>query len=130
MGASIENVAPPDTLARRALATLDNPAPADVPAQVKRVSKKVTASIDLMVSGERKKICDAAEKVGLARVSLGRAQSKSHVAELMSTMVLRSLAMAAARAGAVISPTISLNLDIRAGYVIDLSEPAPAPPLR
>jgi hypothetical protein len=121
--------------------------PRTFPPQVKRVSKKVTAAIDLMVSGECKNISDAAEPC--AR-SLSRALSKPHVAELMRNKVLRSLAMAAARAGAVkvdlmesdnaiardrastfvlglagiqpaISPTISLNLDIRAYYVIDLA---------
>jgi hypothetical protein len=149
MMANMEN--PP---AKRALATIDNPSPAEIPGPTRRVSKKVTAAIDLMVSGECKKICDAAEKVGLARESLSRALSKPHVAELMRTKVLRSLAMAAARAGAVkvdlmdcdnaiardrassfvlglagiqpaTSPSVSVNLNIRAGYVIDLSDDSP-----
>jgi hypothetical protein len=148
--ASMENITP----AKRALATLDNPPTAEIIAPARRVSKRVTAAIDLMVSGECKKICDAAEKVGLARESLSRALSKPHVAELMRTKVLRSLAMAAARAGAVkvdlmdsdnaiardrassfilglsgiqpaTSPTVSVNLNIRAGYVIDLSDDPP-----
>jgi hypothetical protein len=67
----MENITP----AKRALATLDNPPPAEIPKAAKRVSKKVAAAIDLMVSGECKKICDAAERVGLARESLSRALS-------------------------------------------------------
>ena len=148
----MENITPP---APRALAALDKP-PADAAAApARRVSKKVIAAIDKMVSGECKRISEAAEAVGLARESLSRALSKPHVAELMRTKVLRSLAMASARAGAVkvdlldspselvrdrassfvlglagiqpaASPSISLSLDIRAGYVIDLSDdPAP-----
>jgi hypothetical protein len=81
----MENITP----APRALATLDKP-PADTAATpARRVSKKVSAAIDKMVSGECKKIVEAAEAVGLARESLSRALSKPHVA-----------AMAAARAGA------------------------------
>jgi len=92
----MENITP----APRALATLDKP-PADTAATpARRVSKKVSAAIDKMVSGECKKIVEAAEAVGLARESLSRALSKPHVAEFMRTKVLRSLAMAAARAGA------------------------------
>jgi hypothetical protein len=146
----MENVTP----AKRALAVLDQP-PADMAAgAAKRISKKVTAAIDAMVSGECKKICEAAEKVGLARESLSRALSKPHIAEHMRSKVLKSLAMAAARAGATkvelldspselvrdrassfvlglagiqpaATPIISLNLDIRAGYVIDLSDEPP-----
>jgi hypothetical protein len=50
------------------------------------------------VAGERKKVSEAAEKVGLAGESLSRALSKPCVAEHSRTKVLRSLAMAAARA--------------------------------
>jgi hypothetical protein len=74
-GAHMEN--PP---AKRALAALDQPAPA-VPVPPKRISAKVRAAITLMVNGDCKKICEAAEKVGLARESLSRALSTPHVAE-------------------------------------------------
>jgi hypothetical protein len=153
--ATMENITPPGTPARRALAALDQPAPIVPPDAPKRISKKVRAAIDLMVSGECKKIIEAAEKVGLARESLSRALSSPHVAEHLRQKVLRHLAIAAARAGAVkgelldsdseiardrassfilglagiapaATPSISLNLEIRAGYVIDLSdEPRP-----
>ena len=73
---------------KRALAALDQPAPADV-GPPKRISKKVRSAIDAMVSGDCKKICDAAAKVGLARESLSRALSTPHVAEHLRQKVLR-----------------------------------------
>jgi len=147
----MENITP----APRALATLDKPPAETAAAPARRISKKIIAAIDKMVSGECKKIIEAAEAVGLARESLSRALSRPHVAELMRTKVLRTLAMAAARAGAVkgelldsdnemvrdrastfvlglagiapaANPTLSVNLNIRAGYVIDLSDDPPA----
>ena len=150
----MENITP----APRALAALDKPPAETVAAPARRISKKVIAAIDKMVSGECKKINEAAEAVGLARESLSRALSKPHVAELMRTKVLRMLAMAAARAGATkvdlldsdnamardrastfvlglagiqpaSSPTVNLNIEMKAGYVIDLSDDPP-PPMR
>lgn len=147
----MENVTPPAP-AKRALAALDQ-APADTGSH-RRISKKVTAAIDAMVSGECKKISEAAEKVGLARESLSRALSKPHVAEHMRTKVLRALAMAAARAGATkidlldsvnemvrdrassfvlglagiqpaTSPSLNVNIEVKAGYVIDLTDDPP-----
>ena len=62
----MENITP----APRALAALDKP-PAETPvAPARRISKKVTAAIDKMVSGECKNITEAAKAVGLARESL------------------------------------------------------------
>jgi hypothetical protein len=145
----MQNVTPPGTPAKRALAVLDTPAPTE-PVPPRRISKKVRAAIDAMVSGKCKRICDAAEHVGLARESLSRALSQPHVAQHLREKVLRHLAIAAARAGYVKgelldsdnaiardrassfilglagiqpagNPTVSLNLDIRAGYVIDLT---------
>jgi hypothetical protein len=157
MVADMENITPPGTPAKRALAVLDTPAPAE-PLPPRRISKKVRAAIDAMVSGKCKRICDAAEHVGLARESLSRALSQPHVAEHLRQKVLRHLAIAAARAGYVKgelldsdseivrdrastfvlglaniapagAPTLNVNLDIRAGYVIDLSDDPP-PPMR
>jgi hypothetical protein len=139
----------PPMPAKRALAALDEPAPADI-GPPKRISKKVRAAIDAMVSGECKKICDAAAKVGLARESLSRALSTPHVAEHLRQKVVRYLAIAAARAGATkvelldgtseiardrassfvlglagiqpaSTPSVSVNLDVRAGWIVDLS---------
>jgi hypothetical protein len=146
---NMENITPP-TPAKRALAALDQPAPADI-GPPKRISKKVRAAIDAMVSGECKKICDAAAKVGLARESLSRALSTPHVAEHLRQKVIRHLAIHAARAGSTkvelldsaselvrdrastfvlglagiqpaTSPSLSVNIEVKAGYVIDLSD--------
>jgi hypothetical protein len=57
------------TARRRSL----NPPPADVTVSPRRVSKKVITAIDKMVSGECRKIADAAQQVGLARESLKQA---------------------------------------------------------
>jgi hypothetical protein len=153
----MENIIPPMP-AKRALAVIDKPAPTADIGPPKRISKKVRAAIDAMVSGDCKKICDAAVRVGLARESLSRALSTPHVAEHLRQKVLRHLAIHAARAGATkvdlldssneiardrassfvlglagiqpaTNPSISVNLDIRAGYVIDLSDDPP-PALR
>jgi hypothetical protein len=154
--AIMENITPPKP-AKRALAALDLPAPAagaDVIAP-KRISPKVRAAIDALVSGDCKKVCAAAAKVGLARESLSRALSMPHVAEHLRQKVLRHLAIHAARAGATkvelldtsnemardrastfvlglagiqpaTSPSVNVNIEVKAGYVIDLSDdPAP-----
>jgi DNA-binding phage protein len=148
----MENVTPP---ARRALAVLDQPPVADAAqAPRKRISKKIIAAIDKMVSGESKKITEAAAAVGMPRETLSRALSRPHVAELLRTKVLRTLAMAAARAGATkvdlldsdnaiardrastfilgladiqpaSSPTVAISLELKAGYVIDLTDEPP-----
>jgi hypothetical protein len=56
------------TPAKRALAALDNPAPAvDTGTRHRRISKRVNTAIDLLVSGECKTIKETAEKVGMAR---------------------------------------------------------------
>ena len=86
--ATMENITPAP--AKRALAVLDQPAPTVPPDAPKRISKKVRAAIDLMVSGECKKIIDAAAKVGLARESLSRALSTPHVAEHLRQKVRRT----------------------------------------
>jgi hypothetical protein len=155
-GAIMEKITPPMP-AKRALSALDLPAPTDI-GSPKRISKKVRAAIDAMVSGECKKICDAASKVGLARESLSRALSTPHVAEHLRQKVVRHLAIAGMRAGATkvelldsaseivrdrassfvlglagiqpaSNPSVSVNLEIKAGYVIDLSDDPP-PPMR
>jgi hypothetical protein len=154
MVSTMKDITPPMP-AKRALAVLDQPAAAaaDITAP-KRISKKVRAAIDLMVSGDCRKIVDAAARVGLARESLSRALSTPHVAEHLRQKVLRHLAIHAARAGATktelldsqseivrdrastfvlglagiapaSTPSISVNLEIKAGYVIDLSDDPP-----
>jgi hypothetical protein len=148
----MENITPPMP-AKRALAALDQPAAADI-GPPKRISKKVRAAIDALVSGDCKKVCDAAAKAGLARESLSRALSTPHVAEHLRQKVMRHLAIHAARAGATkvdlldssneiardrastfvlglagiqpaAEPMVNLNIEVRAGYVIDLSDDPP-----
>jgi hypothetical protein len=116
----------------------------------KRISKKVRTAIGYMVNGECKQISDAAAKAGLARETLSRSLSQPHVAEYLRQKVLRHLAIPAARAGAVkgelldcsnemvrdrastfvlglagiqpaSTPSLSVNIEVKAGYVIDLS---------
>jgi len=152
----MENITPAP--AKRALAALENPPAADVAAApTRRISKKVQTAIEAMVSGESKTIADAAAKAGLARESLSRALNTPHVAAHLHQRVVRTLAIAAAKAGATkvdlldsdnamardrastfvlglagiqpaTTPSLNLNIEVRAGYVIDLSDDPP--PLR
>jgi hypothetical protein len=146
----MENIAP----ARRALAELDNPPPESVEVPKRRVSKRVKDAVEALCTGDAKTIKAAAKKVGMARESLSRALDKPHVAELMRTRTIRQLARASARAGAVkeelldsdnelvrdrassfilglqgiapaSDPTVAVNISIKAGYVIDLSDDPP-----
>jgi hypothetical protein len=82
------------TPAKRTVDTAPTAAPVAIP---RRISKKVASAIDLMVSGECKKIIEAAEKVGLARESLSRVLNKPHIAEHMRTKVVRHLAIGATK---------------------------------
>jgi hypothetical protein len=131
----------------------DNQLPA-APDKPTRISTKVRSAIAKMVSGDCKKITDAALVVGLSREHLSRELNKPHIAEFMRQEVLRSLSVAAARAGAVKeelldsdnaivrdrassfvlglagiqpagTPSVSVNLEIKAGYVIDLTDEPP-----
>jgi hypothetical protein len=153
---TMKDITPPMP-AKRALAVLDQPAAAITGVAgvaPKRISKKVRAAIDAMVSGECKKIADAAAKFGLAHENLSRALSTPHVAEHLRQKVLRHLAIHAARAGATktelldsaselvrdrassfvlglagiapaSTPSVSINREVKAGYVIDLSDDPP-----
>jgi hypothetical protein len=99
----MENITPPGTPAKRTLALLDNAPPAPSSAEAvptKRISRKVQAAIDAMVSGDCKSITAAAEKVGMAREGLSRALNKPHIAEFRRQKVIRALALASVRAGA------------------------------
>src|SRR5258705_7354354 len=156
----MENITAPAP-AKRALAALDNPPAADVAAApTRRFSKKVQTATEAMVSGKSKTIADAAAKAGLARESLSRALNTPHVAAHLHHRVVRTLAIAAAKAGATkvdlldspnemardrastfilglagiqpaTTPSLNVNIDVKAGYIIDLTdEPGKGPPLR
>jgi hypothetical protein len=151
----MENTSTP---ARRALAVLDDPPPESVAVPKARISKRVKDAIEALSTGDAKTIKAAAEKVGMARESLSRALDKPHVAELMRTRTIRQLARASARAGAVkeelldspneivrdrasnfilglagiapaSDPAVAINFEVKAGFVIDLTEPND-PPMR
>jgi hypothetical protein len=107
-----------------------------------------------MIGGKAKTITEAADQVGLAREPLSRNLSRPHVAEIMRQRVVKSLAMAAGRASAVkidlmesdnavvadrassfvlgllgiqpaTTPSVNLNIEVKAGCVIDLSDDPP-----
>jgi hypothetical protein len=107
-----------------------------------------------MIGGKAKTITEAADQVGLARETLSRNLSRPHVAEIMRQRVVKSRAMAAGRASAVkidlmesdnavvadrassfvlgllgiqpaTTPSVNLNIEVKAGYVIDLSDDPP-----
>jgi hypothetical protein len=121
-------------------------------AKPKPISRKVRDAISIMVTGDSRTITAAAEKVGITREHLSRELSKPHIAEFLNQKVRRHLAIATTRAGAVKAdlldcnnalvqdrastfilglagiapasqPNVNLNLSLRAGFIIDLSEP-------
>jgi hypothetical protein len=148
------------TPANRALAAVAAGPPAEPLDKKLRITAKVRRAIDLMARGECKQIKEAAEKAGLARESLSRALGRPHVVEYMRQRAVRTIQMAAGRAaevkaelldcgdsmardrastfvlgtagiGPATAPSLSINLEIRAGYVIDLSDThAPPAPMR
>jgi hypothetical protein len=85
------------TPAPRALAAVKAGPPTEPIDKQLRITAKVRRAIDLMATGECKLIKDAAEKVGLARESLGRAFAKPHVIEHMRQRALRTLSLAVPR---------------------------------
>jgi hypothetical protein len=116
-----------------------------------RVSRKVRAACDAIVSGSVKTITAAAEKAGLSREHLSREFDKPHVRALLRAKAERTVALGAGRASARIiellesssdhvsfdsarhvlsvagiapaaQPSVNLNFDApKAGYVIVLT---------
>jgi len=122
----------------------------------KKIPQRVRAAIEKLVNGEVKTVTAAAEAVGLSREYLSRSLSMPHIAEYLRNKVQRRLAMAAARAGATkidlldcdslhvrnaasdfilglagIKPaeksSVEVNVNIKAGYILDLREPDDPP---
>jgi hypothetical protein len=147
------------TPAPRALAAVKAGPPTEPIDKQLRITAKVRRAIDLLARGECKQITEAAANVGLARESLGRALAKPHVIEHMRQRAVRTIQMAAARAaevkaelldcgdsmardrastfvlgtagiGPATAPSLSVNIDIKAGYVIDLTDEPATPPMR
>jgi hypothetical protein len=136
----------PRTPAPRALAAIKDPPAPETINKALRITARVRRAVDLMASGKCKTIVEAAEQVGLARESLGRALAIEH----MRQRAIRTIAQAAGRAaevkaelldcgdsmardrassfvlqtagiGPATAPSVNINLEMRAGYVIDLS---------
>jgi hypothetical protein len=118
--------------AKRALRALDRPAPPAGEELPKRISKKVRAGIDAMVSGQCRTIKDAAEKAGLSREHFTRELSKPHIAEHLRQKVSRHLAIMATRAGFVKGELLdSANEMVRdraSSFVLGLAGIAPKDP--
>lgn len=128
--------------------------------KVRRISDKVRRACALLAKGECKTQQEAATKVGMARESLTRALARPDVAEYIRTIAVRTIALAAGRAAEVkaelmdcpdnmvrdrsstfvlgvagIAPagdgtSVNVNVNIKAGWVIDLSEPDDRQPMR
>ena len=123
------------------------------PLEKKRpIPKKVRQAYDAIVLGDEKTITAAAAKVGLSREYLSRSLGKPHVVEFLRTKAARTVALAAGRASARVTelidaasehvsfdasrhvlavagikpaaePNVNFNLEIRAGWAVDLSAP-------
>jgi hypothetical protein len=123
------------------------------PARERRVSPRVRHAIDLLLSGECRLKKDAAAKAGLSPERLSRALKESHVVAYLSAQTHVLLAQSQAPAAATMlrlldqaksehvqkdvaihllgiaghkptaDPVAQVNINIKAGYVIDLSEP-------
>jgi len=132
---------------------LDTPEP--IAGKSRPISRRIRAACDALVHGDVKTVTEAAAKANLSREHLSRELSKPHIAEYLRLKACRTLAIGAGRAAAVkmelldsasdhvrndasafvlglagIKPKsdaqVSVNIDIKAGYVIDLSdEPKP-----
>ena len=143
------------TPARSALAAVKAGAPAEPIDKQRRISAKIRRACDLLASGKAKTQLEAAVAVGLTRETLCRNLAQPHVAEYIRMRAVRTIAMAAGRAaevkaelldcadnmvrdrassfvlgtagiGPATAPALNFNIEIKAGYVIDLTdEPRP-----
>lgn len=125
--------------------------PALATSRSRPVPKKVRTACDAIVSGHAKTVTDAAAHAGISREYLSRQLSKPHVAEYLRQKAARTVAIASGRASARIGelidassehvsfdasrhvlaiagikpaadPNVSLNIELKAGWVIDLRE--------
>ncbi len=125
---------------------------APVPDKIKPVSKRLRHALDLLQRGECKDIKAAAERVNMTREHLSRSLRKPHVQVFIARRARETIAFGALRASgrmvelmdagsehvsldaskhvaaiAGIKPSqdaqVSVNIDVKAGFVIDISEP-------
>jgi transposase-like protein len=129
------------------------------PEKRRRIPPRVREAIDAIVQGRAKTITSAARKVGLSREYLSRSLSEPHVAEHLRQKAARAVAIGAGRASARLvqlldassehvsldaarhtlgiagikpapDANVNLNVELRAGFVIDLSEPGESRPMK
>jgi transposase-like protein len=121
------------------------------PEKRRRIPPRVREAIDAIVQGRAKTIASAARKVGLSREYLSRSLSEPYVAEHLRQKAARAVAIGAGRASARLvqlldassehvsldaarhplsiagikpasDANVNLNVELHAGFVIDLSE--------
>jgi hypothetical protein len=119
--------------------------------KLRKPPPKVRAAIEALVTGQCRTIKAAAQKVGLSRERLSRAFSEPHNAEALRTRAAREVALSSGRAAARLNQlldstsqrvafeatkfslgvagirpaadaNVSVSIELKAGYVIDLSE--------
>jgi hypothetical protein len=124
-----------------------------------KVRRAVDMMADRQATGGRMLIQDAAAAVGLCREHLGRELRKPHVQNFMVERIKHILAMAIPHAaqtkidlldsdnavardraaswlldraglGPAAGPSVAVNVEVRAGYILDLRDDPPAPPMR
>jgi hypothetical protein len=139
------------TPARSALAAVKAGPPTEPIDKALRISAKVRRAIELLATGKCKTQLEAAEAVGLTRETLCRSLAKPHIIEHLRQRAVRTIAMAAGRAAEVktelldcadnmvrdrsssfilgvagiapaSTPGVAFNIEIKAGYVIDLTD--------
>jgi hypothetical protein len=122
-----------------------------IPERTRPISRRIRAACDALVHGDVKTVTEAAAKANLSREHLSRELSKPHIAEYLRQKACRTLAIGAGRAAAVkmelldsasehvrndasafvlglagikpaTDPTTQLNISVRAGFVIDLTD--------
>jgi hypothetical protein len=127
--------------------------------RLRPIPKRVREAISAIVEGRAKTITAAAKKVGLTREYLSRSLSEPHIAEHLRQKAARAIAVGAGRASARLiglidaksehvsadvsrhilsiagikpatAPNVNLNIEQKAGYVIILTEPGDAQPMK
>ncbi|MFZ0151437.1 MAG: hypothetical protein WAM72_24450 [Xanthobacteraceae bacterium] len=120
--------------------------------KMRKPPPRVRAAIEALCTGQVRTIKAAAQRVGVSREYLSRAFSLPHNAEALRTRAAREVALSSGRAAARLSQLIdstsqrvaleatkfslgvagikpaddarvSVSIELKAGYVIDLSEP-------
>jgi hypothetical protein len=139
------------TPAPSALAAVKAGPPVEPIDKTRRIPEKTRRAIELLATGKCKTQTEAAAAVGTTRETLCRNLAKPHILEFMRQRAMRTIAMAAGRAAEVkaelldcadnmvrdrsstfilgvagiapaTTPGLAVNIDIKAGYCIDLTE--------